>query len=201
MKPLKSFDQSYADAAAQVFQQDFLAKSERLGALRENAALTIPFFNRDLVLEKDRISDRSGQDVSLALKVMLCRYVLLCPEKPPTRSGELISFRELKGSGPLTSYFTSNTNKTIETTFSGRLPMLEGQCDTLKGMKQTCSGYDLSIRFPALPNIPVILSMNDADDMMPASSIFLFESSVQEFLDLESLIILTTYLTGQLIKF
>ena len=62
------------------------------------------------------------------------------------------------------------------------------------------SSYDLSVRFQALSRIPIILNFNDTDDMMPANAVFLFHDNADRYLDLKSLGILCTYLTGLLIN-
>ena len=61
---------------------------------------------------------------------------------------------------PLTSYFTTNTNKTLETTFSGKLDTLREVCRGIGGREQKAEGYDCSILFYALPRVPVVLRNN-----------------------------------------
>ena len=60
--------------------------------------------------------------------------------------------------------------------------------------------YDLSARFQALPRIPVILNFNDKDELMPAKAVFLYYDNGDVYLDLQSLTITCTYLTGLLIQ-
>jgi hypothetical protein len=62
------------------------------------------------------------------------------------------------------------------------------------------ASYDLSVRFKALPKLPVILQFNDADEILPANSTLLFYEDAQEYLDLRSLAVIGTYLTGLLIQ-
>ena len=158
------------------------------------------FFNRRIKVTKDGISDIDNRDLTFAIKFLLCQYIILCPEKLPEKSSRLVTFREFKDSGPLFSRFTSNTNKIIETSFSGDLVKLEKQCLKLDGMIMKSASYDLSMRFKALHRIPIILNFNDRDDLMPATAGFLYHGDAQQYLDLECLSITCTYLTGQLIN-
>ena len=49
---------------------------------------------------------------------------------------------------------------------------------------------DLAFQFKALPNIPIILLFNDADDEFPAKCSVLFGSGAEAYLDAESLAML-----------
>ncbi len=124
----------------------------------------------------------------------------MCPEKIFENSNRLVTFREFANAGPLFSNFVTNTGKIIETTFSGNLEKLRKQCLKLGGIIMETESYALSVRFLALPRIPVILNFNDKDELMPAKAVFLYHDNADVYLDLQSLTITCTYLTGQLIQ-
>lgn len=69
----------------------------------------------------------------------------------------------MKGAGVLTSAFTENTQKIINTAFAGHLQSLKNASATLGGEIKNHPGYDLSILFHALPRIPIVLHFNDAE--------------------------------------
>jgi len=152
------------------------------------------------VVTKDGIKDIDNEELTFAVKFLLCQYILLCPKKLPEKSSKLVTFREFKDSGPLFSRFTSNTNKIIETSFSGNLEKLKKQCLKLGGIIMESPSYDLCVRFKALHRIPIILNFNDKDDSFSAQAGFLYHGDAQDYLDLECLSITCTYLTGQLIN-
>ena len=179
---------------------DFAEKSKILGIQTRNQCAVFEFFNRKIAFDGSDFIDIAGHTVTSAVKTVLCTYVLMCPEKVPEHSNRRVTFREFANAGPLFSSFTANTGKIIETTFSGRLEKLKNRSLKLGGTFIQTDGYDLSIRFQALPRIPIILNFNDADDGLPASAGFLYHDDAEVFLDLKSLGIICTYLTGFLIQ-
>ena len=198
----KIFDQKFDTSMTLLKQEEinFAERAEILGGQYKNNSLTLDFFNRKAVVTKDAIKDKESKELTFAIKFLLCQYILLCPETLPEKSSKLMTFRELKDSGPLFSRFVSNTNKIIETSFSGNIERLKTQCLKLGGIIMEAANYDLCVRFKALPRIPIILNFNDKDDIMPASANFLYHEDAQSYLDLECLSITCTYLTGQLIN-
>ena len=96
--------------------------------------------------------------------------------------------------------FAENTNKIIQQTFSGKLDRLEARCVEIGGILVKAPLYDLSVRFNALPRIPVIFNFNDTDEMLPATAVFHFYGDAVNYLNLKSLAVISTYLTGLLIQ-
>jgi hypothetical protein len=88
----------------------------------------------------------------------------------------------------LTVYFANDVERAISGYFSGRLNDMEQACKTLGGYPPDIEvTYDLSMQFDALPQVPVILLFNDADDEFPAKSSVLFERRAEDYLDPECL--------------
>ncbi len=199
MNNSKTFDQKYAEDLAKIKHINLADKARILGGRYEEDALYFDFFDRRLKVTKNGISDMKGSDPTAAVKLLLCRYILSCPEKLPEKSDKLVTFREFKDSGPLFSSFTTNTNRIIETSFSGHLKGLEIRCTKLGGIIMEMANYDLCVRFKALHRIPVILNFNDNEGGMPSKATYLYQEDAEKYLDLECLSITCTYLTGQLI--
>lgn len=158
------------------------------------------FFNRQILFDHTDFIDLSGKTLLPAIKTVFCRYLIMHPQHKTESSGKLVTFREFPEAGPLFFRFVENTNKTIEKTFSGRLNALEEKCKALFGMPLGNCACDLSIRFKALPKIPVTLQFNDGDDTFSAASAFLFHEDAISYLDLKSLASIVTCLTGFLIN-
>jgi len=125
--------------------------------------------------------------------------VLSCPEEVVAISKEWCTYREFRDGAPLVSYFTTNTNKTIETQFGGRIELLKERCSELGGRFEANESYDLSVTFFCLPRIPVMLNFNDADDMFPAGCSVLYRRSAQYYIDMECLAMTGTLLAGKLL--
>jgi hypothetical protein len=196
----KVFDETYRRYIEEIRQLDFLAKADSLGVSSENGALLLPLYDKMYRLSADGIVGEDGRELTPAVQVMLCKYVLTCPPELPEINDKLVTYREFKDSGPLVSSFTTNTNKTLESTFSGNVPGLKDRALLIGGQEQESETYDISIEFHAFPRIPVILNFNDKDDLFPAVCSVLYRSSAALFLDMECLAMTGTLLTGKLIS-
>ena len=171
----------------------------RLGAEVRDNCLSVPFFGERYRISGEGVFKPSGEKANFAVSVVLCRYVIQCPDDIPVR-GEWVTYREFRDAGPLVGYFTSNTNKIIETTFAGNTEALAEACRRLGGtFIEGDTSYDLCVGFDFLPRIPVRFRFNDRDDEFPAVCSVLFRRSAEKYLDMECLSIGGTYLTGTLI--
>jgi len=188
---------------------EFLSRMEKqpsknfhdiLGIHKRAQGYRFDFFNRPIFYNHNDFIDLSGEELSGSIKAVFSKYMINCPQFPLESSGKLLTFRELPGAGPLFQRFAENTNKTIEQSFSNRLGDLEIICKGIYGMPINETSFDLSIRFKALPKIPIILHFNDVDDTFPANAVFLFHDDAIQYLDLKSLGSIATYLTGSLIN-
>lgn len=199
--PSKVFDETYRGYLEEIRQIDFLSKAEILGLQRDNNYLVIPLYDKIYRFGVEGIIDDAGDKITPAVQVMICKYILTCQDLPTLNDtlGELVTYREFRDSGPLISYFTTNTNKTLESTFAGDIAALKKRAQEIGGKLVKSDLYDLSIEFQALPRIPVILNFNDRDDQFPAGCSVLYRSSAEYFLDMECLAMTGTLLTGKLI--
>lgn len=194
------FEETYQKYLLEIQKTDYLSKSTMLGVGISNNALEIPLYDRLYRVSDNGIEDCDGNGVTPAVRVILCKYILMCPvELPPVRD-KLMTYREFKNAGPLISYFTTNTNKTIETTFSGKRDAFLERSQHLGGTVRDDQSYDLSVEFFALPRIPVIVNFNDRDDLFPATCSILYRASAEIYLDMECLAMTGTLLAGKLIS-
>ena len=195
------FEETYLHYLAEIGTIDYLARADLLGVEADGEALIIPLYNRTYSVSHKGISARGGAALNDAVRVILAKYVLTCPDQLPPLSHKWMTYREFRDAGPLVSYFTSNTNKSIEEHFSGARADLEQCCKMLGARIEDNDSYDLSARFQALPRIPVVLNYNDADEMFPAACSILYQASAEVFLDMECLAMTGTLLAGKLLKY
>ncbi len=200
MENSKIFDDVYPDLLSRVKSLDLSEKLTVLGIQKRGSIYIFDFFNHQIAFDGNDFFDTTGNDVTPALKVVFCTYILMSPENEPPSDGKLVTFREFSDAGPLFSRFTENTAKIIQTSFSNRLEILRHKCLKFGGSPLVNKSYDISVRFRALPKIPIILNFNDADELMPANAGFLYRNTAATYLDLQCLTITCTYLTGQLIQ-
>lgn len=193
------FETTMEDYLTQIGAIDLVSRAETLGATAREGALILPLYGIPYRVSKEGVFDADGQKADFAVSVVLCRYILQCPATVPTPGG-WVTYRDFRDAAPLTGYFTTNTNKVIETTFRGRLAALEEACHRIGGRLLGEPSFDLAVALDFLPRIPVHLRFNDRDDEFPAQSSVLFRQSAEHFLDMECLAIGGTLLTGLLIN-
>ena len=200
--PAKSevFETTYRHYLKRLAAIDCLARADRLGADVNGQALVIPLYGTAYSVSRDGVRKLDGQRANFAIRVVLCRYVLQCPDQVPP-AGEWMTYREFRDAGPLVGYFTANTQKIIETTFAGRIADLQRASRVLGGQPfQDGAAYDLSLTFDFLPRIPVLLRFNDRDSEFPAQCALMFPQSAEAFLDMECMAIGGKLLAGTLAR-
>jgi len=201
MKHFQPFDEKLKESMT-AFQNFTFSqkKADILGVRITEDSFGINFFNRKILVSKQGVVDANGCDLTPAVRVLLLKYLLLCPDRIHETTNKLVTFREFSNAAPLISSFTTNTAKIIETTFSGRLTKLKQQCTQLGATIVETAYHDMSVRFRALHRIPIILNFNDMDEILPANASFLYHDNADKYLDMESLMVTCTYLTGLLIQ-
>jgi hypothetical protein len=194
------FEETYRNYLGQIAAMDFRPFEEILGVKVEKDKVIIPFFGKPYVFTEKSIANPAGKQPSFEVCVVLCKYLLLCPEVSPTE-GDWIAYRDFKDAGPLTNFFANNVERSAAEYFAGKLAELEKSCERLGGSPPDIElAYDLSAQFQALPRIPILMLFNDADDEFPAHCSMLFERRADKHLDAESLAILGNILTGYLTR-
>jgi len=194
------FDETYKHYLQEIRKIDFLAKAEMLGVKASNGALKIPLYNKMYHFRSDGVICADGEEMTPAVQVMICKYILTCQQREiPEKGDALVTYREFKDAGPLISFFTTNTNKTLETSYSGKVDELRKRGMELGGTILDSDSYDLSLLFHAFPRVPVIVNFNDRDDLFSATCSILYRSSAAHYLDMECLAMTGTLLAGKLI--
>ncbi len=168
------------------------------GVRFDNSQLLIPFFGAPHTITETQICGPNNSRPTLPVAEVLRDYVARCPKTPPLED-RFISYRELAGAGPLVVSFANNTNKTITSAFSGKLEALRLAAGRLSGTPLAdTDGYDLLIRFEALPGIPLHLFFNDVEDPFPAQCSLLLQASIETYLGMRAIFTLGTFLCGRL---
>jgi len=193
------FEEAAKQCITQLKNIDFLKNSERLGAEVKGNSLVIPLYGQFYNVSVEGVKVQDGKAANPAVSVLLLRYVLNCPDEIPPE-GEWVTYREFEGAGVLSGHFTENTNKIIETSFSGKTDRLHHSAIHMGGIPfDDGSSFDVAIEFESLPRIPILLRFNDLDGPFPAQCSILFRKSAECFLDLKSLEVVGTLLAGKLI--
>jgi Domain of unknown function (DUF3786) len=194
------FEKTYQDYLVQIAGLDLSQRANTLGAKLTEGELMLPFLGESYRISPSGITNASGRQADFGLCVVLCKYILLCPQTPPTEGSEWVTFKDFKDAQPLIGYFDQNALQRIANSFSGKLSSLKEACLHLGGeIVDDDASYDLSMHLPVLPKIPVLLKFNDKDEEFPAQPVLLFQKSTEAYLDMECVAILGTYLAESLI--
>lgn len=197
---LHVFEETYREYLEQIAGINFEPLAEIIGITVEGDEITIQFFGKPYRIIDESITAPSGNQPPFGICVVLCKYLLLCPDAVPPEA-DWVAYRDFKDAGPLTVFFANSVEKPLAEHFAGRLTELEKACKTLGGFVPDIEiTYDLAIQFNALPRIPVLLLYNDADAEFPAHCSLLFKGDADKFLDAESLAILGEITTRRLIN-
>lgn len=198
MKKTSVFKETYQNYLDQIGKIDLDSRSETLGGYVERDEMLISFFGQPYRISRRGIKDPSGKQPPMGICVVLCKYLLLCPQTPSLDT-EWVSFRDFKNTAPLVHSFVNHTEQPIARNFSGRLRELAAACEHLGGNDPDMElSYELIMKLYPLPKVPVLLLFNDADEEFPAQCKVLFERRAEHYLDPECLAIVGTILYGLL---
>jgi hypothetical protein len=185
----KAFERIYQDYLVQLGTVDLRAAAEMLGGWADGKAVVIPFFGRPYKVSAAGISDPSGSRPSHSVSVLLSKYLLMCPKNTPL-DVSWVSYKDFKDAGPFVGGFRNNAEVPLERMFGSDSAELQKRCGALGGVSAAEDfPYEVAVRLPALPKIPILLLFNGADDEFPARCAMLFERRAEKYLDMECLAI------------
>lgn len=181
------FEQTIRDYLDQIATMDFPILAQRLGVRVDGEDLVIPFFDAPHRVSRHRIVGPSGRRPDHSTGVILCKYLLLCPDHVPPQE-RWVSFKDFKDAAPFVGAYTETTEKAISRDFSGKADSLAAAATGLGGGPlETDLPYTLCLQVPCLPRVPLFVLFDDVDDEFPARCSVLFEKRAEHYLDMECL--------------
>jgi hypothetical protein len=93
------FDKIFNDYLSIVAALDLTGKSEILGVQVDGKTIGIPFFNEFYTITPEKITDRQGNSSQHAVSVILCKYLMLCPDTPGS-DRELLTYKDFRDAAP-----------------------------------------------------------------------------------------------------
>jgi hypothetical protein len=194
------FKETYQNYLDRIEKIDLHKRSEALGGRIEKDEMVVSFFGKSYRISSRGITDPFGKQPPMGICVVMCKYLLLCPDVP-SLDKEWVSFRDFKNTAPLIHSFVNHTEGPIAGHFSNRLEDLSVACEKLGGKNPGLDlSYQLIMKLYSLPKVPVLLLFDDADEEFPAQCKVLFERRAEHYLDPECLAILGTLLYNFLKK-
>ena len=164
-----------------------LDRFQALGATVEGDQVVVPLYGLPYRVSPAGISGPQGEDPLHAIKVILCKYLLLGnPERSAGR--EWVAYKQFPDAAPFVEGFTNTVERRITKAYTDRLDDLQAACQAWSPRPASLEvSYDLVMELPALPLVPVLLLFNDQDGPLPASCGVLFKDGAPAHLDMECL--------------
>jgi hypothetical protein len=194
------FQKNYETYRSRIGTVDFATVAPMLGLVPAGDRFRLEFLGRAYFVSPDGIEEESGKTPDYMIRVILAKYLILCPDHV-YQNGAWCAFRDFKKESHFlnVNYFTSDTENVITGTFAGKIDTLARTCAQLGGERENDSfAYDLVVRFRALPRISLLLLFNERDDDFTAYSTVLFQKQAERYLDPESLAMTSAYLAYRL---
>jgi len=185
------FEETVRNYLAQVALIDLAGISETLGITIEPGGALIPFLGITYRVSSSGVFDDSGLEPIHAIRIVLCRYLLLAPPALPGQGEDWVSYKDFRDAAPFVNGFVNNSERAIARNFSGRLKQLREAAGRLGAVPPAMQlSYQFTGQIQALPQIPLLLLFNDEDEDFPAQCTLLFQRRAEKFLDMECLAII-----------
>ena len=190
MEKASVFKETYQNYLDQIGQIDLDSIAEKLGGRVEKDEMVLSFFGQPYRISSRGITDPFGKQPPMGISVVLCKYLLLCPDIP-SLDKEWVSYRDFKNTAPLVHSFINHTERPIVQNYSNRLKDLVAACEKLGGRDPGLNlNYQLIMILYPLPKVPLLLLFDDVDEEFPAQCKVLFERRAEHYLDPECLAII-----------
>ena len=197
--PSPAFEKTYRMYLAKLAGLELESRADLLGYTVEGDEAVVPLLGRAHRVSPGGVTDPDGAQPIHSVSVVLCQYLLLAPSTEPAGGTEWVTFKDFRDAAPFVDGFTTNSERAIARSFSGRLEDLRRAALALGGTEPGLEvSYQLKMRFQTLPRVPVVLLYNDEDEEFPAEATILFERRAERFLDMECLAILAWMLADRL---
>jgi hypothetical protein len=198
--PEPVFEQTYRYYLGQIAELNLKDFQDVLGIhVHENEAI-IDVFGEPHRISGNAITGPSNIRPTFDICIILSKYILLCPDILPQKTG-WVSYRDFKDSGPLLKFYANDVERPIANRFTGKIDALKEAGTAIGGYKPDIDlSYDFAIQFDVLPRIPLLLLFNDADNEFPASCSVLFQNDAEKYLDAECLSMVGVLLNRRLKK-
>ena len=170
----------------------------RCGEENGRPLLNMTYFGHNLQVFKDEVRYPEGVEANPWDAILLYNYIASQGGVEPT--GTWITFQSLPNSVSKTKTLKRLEGE-LAAHFAGKQRQLEEAAAPLGTEPvQTAGDADLQLVFHPLPKVPVLLLFWEADqeEDFPAQVHFLFDGSVSDYLDLESLLFLVEQLADRL---
>ncbi len=179
--------------------------AERIGGRLKNingeTVLELPYFKNVIYISKNRITTPQGMDLNRWEQVLIYNHMAQGGRRAP--SGKWMAFAEFPNTVSKVKSMTSHVEAPLIERFKGRTGELLAAAEKIGGMDHTeqFAKADAALMFFPLPKVPVMLIFWDEipEDGFDAQVKLLFDQTVTEHLDIESILFLSERLRDLLL--
>ena len=163
------------------------------------AKITLPYFNKKIIITKERIKSDSGDDLTRNEQTFIYIHMAHGGKADPT--GNMKSFKEFPNTVSKIVSMNERVETPLKNRFSSKIEKLELSCKQSGGenVKALYDSPDLAYAFPVFPKVAVTLLFWDSDDGFEADIKLLFDETIIQHLDIESIMFLSEHMADTLI--
>jgi hypothetical protein len=162
--------------------------------------LELPYFDGAVQVRAGGITAKDGAKLDRWEQTFLYNHLAQGGCAPP--AGVWKSFEAFPNTISKVKSMRSHVEEPLCERFSGRIPALAAAAAAIGGvdMKHEFPESDAAVRFDALPRVPLLLLFWDADpaEGIGARAKLLFDETVTDHLDIESILFLSEHLRRRL---
>ena len=164
------------------------------------AHIKLSYFNKYILIDNEKVVDNSGKELTRNEQTFVYIHIAQGGIKKPT--GKMKSFKEFPNTVSKVISMKSYVEEPLKKAFTSNLEKLKLACEK-SGGKDVIDQYescDLAFNFSVFPKIPVTLLFWDQGEGFDADAKLLFDETIIEHLDIESIIFLSEHLRKTLIN-
>ncbi len=191
------YEKVYQELLPRLAAADIAGAAKDLGLALQDGAAMVPCFGRDYLVGKKGVTRADGGEAPLNHRIVLAYYI--------THGGRgenadrFVPYRELPGGQDFARSLSQIVEGRAANSFGGKLDGLNSAAMALGAVSgQEYAPGDLSLLFPALPKLPLLMSFYDADEEFPAEVKVFYDMTAPNFLDMECLAVLGLLLVQEL---
>ncbi len=167
----------------------------------KDKSLLLKYMNRDYRIycpTGEVTCEEAPEEIATTVKALLLHYLTNAKIKP--LSGNLISFKEIKGGGAI--YYQTFRKRAIQPlikTFGQDAGRLYNAGAKLDGAVEKFGSAGVTLKI--FPLVPVTYVIWQGDEELPANATILFDDSVSSYLPDEDIVLAASFGTYELIKY
>lgn len=157
-----------------------------------------PFFEETIITEIPRFAFRSvqGSNVTLAARILILHYLLKASGEP--LSQDKIPYEDIPGCRPYAPVFERRVVRPLLSAFGFDRDLFRSAGEALRGTPESYG--DVSFALHALPMVPLTFILWEGDQEFPPSLKVLFDPSIDKYLPLEDITVISKLAAIRIIK-